>query len=62
MDSPTKYSVRAWMQHRQRQQAPLPDIAQIRRELGWNPARPAPAPSSVGTMPRRTTSPTIDFP
>lgn len=38
MDSPTKYSVRAWLQLRQRQQAPLPGIAQIRRELGWSPA------------------------
>lgn len=35
MDGPTKHSVRAWMQHRQNQRAPLPDIAQIRRELGW---------------------------
>lgn len=38
MDTPCKHSIRAWMQHRQRQQAPLPDIAQIRRELGWNRA------------------------
>jgi hypothetical protein len=32
---PTKEQVRDWMEHRQAGHRPLPDIKQIRRELGW---------------------------
>lgn len=32
---PSKASVRDWLQRRQRNHVPPPDIAQIRRELGW---------------------------
>ncbi|WP_020653323.1 hypothetical protein [Massilia niastensis] len=39
---PCKHSIRAWMLQRQRQPAPLPDIAEIRRAVGWGAARPAP--------------------
>jgi hypothetical protein len=33
--SPTKEEVRSYMQQRQLAHAPPPDIAQIRRQLGW---------------------------
>jgi hypothetical protein len=32
---PTKEQVRDWMMHRHTDHNPLPDIKQIRRELGW---------------------------
>lgn len=33
--NPTKEQVRDWLEHRQADHRPLPDIKQIRRELGW---------------------------
>lgn len=43
---PDKAQVRTWLAKRQRERTPPPDIAQIRRELGWGlirylPDRPA---------------------
>jgi hypothetical protein len=32
---PTKEQVRDWIKHRHAGHHPLPDIKQIRRELGW---------------------------
>jgi hypothetical protein len=32
---PLKELVREWMQQRQTRPAPLPDLEQIRRQLGW---------------------------
>jgi hypothetical protein len=36
MNYPTKQQVRDWLSQRLLQQKPLPDIKQIRRELGWD--------------------------
>lgn len=36
---PTKEQVRNWMNHRHTDHHPLPDIKQIRRELGWGPVK-----------------------
>ena len=33
--NPTKEQVRDWIEHRHTEHRPLPDIQQIRRELGW---------------------------
>lgn len=33
---PSKEQVRDWIAQRQADRKPLPDIRQIRRELGWN--------------------------
>ena len=38
---PTKQQVRDWLSQRLLQQTPLPDIKQIRRELGWDMLRAA---------------------
>jgi hypothetical protein len=40
--APTKEEIRRYMQQRQAQRLPPPDMAQIRRELGWelNPSAP----------------------
>lgn len=35
---PSKEQVREWLLHRQVSSEALPDIDQIRRELGWRPA------------------------
>lgn len=47
-NSPSKELVRAWLQRRRAQAAPLPSIEQLRRELGWTheprPCSAAPAP------------------
>lgn len=32
---PSKEAIREWMTQRQVKSAPLPDLDQIRRELGW---------------------------
>lgn len=32
---PTKEQVRDWLEHRYAEHKPLPDMKQIRRELGW---------------------------
>lgn len=37
---PTKYNVREWLYHRQAEHTQLPDMEQIRRELGWKLIRP----------------------
>jgi hypothetical protein len=34
----TKERIRAWLMQRQAQPAPLPELAQIRRQLGWEAA------------------------
>jgi hypothetical protein len=34
--SPSKEQVRDWIAQRHADRKPLPDINQIRRELGWN--------------------------
>ncbi len=34
--SPSKEQVRDWIAQRHADRKPLPDIKQIRRELGWN--------------------------
>jgi hypothetical protein len=36
---PTKEAVRNWLQSRQEERRPLPDVQQIRRELGWEMVR-----------------------
>lgn len=36
MNYPTKQQVRDWLSQRLVQHKPLPDIKQIRRELGWD--------------------------
>jgi hypothetical protein len=36
INSPTKQQVRDWLSQRLTQHKPLPDIKQIRRELGWD--------------------------
>lgn len=33
---PSKEAVRDYMQHRQREHAPPPDLKRIRQELGWD--------------------------
>ena len=33
--NPTNEQVRDWIEHRHSDHRPLPDIKQIRRELGW---------------------------
>jgi hypothetical protein len=33
--NPSKEQVRDWIEHRHADHRPLPDIKQIRRELGW---------------------------
>ena len=33
--APDKETVRRWLEHRQREHKPPPDLRQIRRELGW---------------------------
>jgi hypothetical protein len=60
---PSKEAIRDWLRHRQLKRGPLPDIAQIRHQLGWSreSARHA-APSSVGTMPGRRSCPTMENP
>jgi L-amino acid N-acyltransferase YncA len=32
---PTKEQIREWLAKRRRKHAPVPDIEQIRRQLGW---------------------------
>jgi hypothetical protein len=34
--APTKEQVRDWLIHRQADPQPLPELKQIRRELGWD--------------------------
>ncbi|MBV8665208.1 MAG: hypothetical protein JO269_01880 [Burkholderiaceae bacterium] len=34
--TPTKEQVRDWIEHRHADHRPLPDLKQIRRELGWD--------------------------
>ncbi|CAN5408351.1 hypothetical protein BH11PSE11_BH11PSE11_00020 [soil metagenome] len=36
IDQPSKQQVREWLSQRREAHTPPPDIAQIRRELGWN--------------------------
>lgn len=43
--APTKEEIRRYMQERQAKRLPPPDMAQIRRELGWELN---PAPRSTG--------------
>jgi hypothetical protein len=38
---PTKEQIRDWIKHRHADHYPLPDIKQIRRELGWDLHKPA---------------------
>jgi hypothetical protein len=38
---PTKQQVRDWLSQRLLQPRPLPDIKQIRRELGWDLLKPS---------------------
>jgi hypothetical protein len=33
---PSKEAIRRWLQQRQFQRTPVPDIEQIRREVGWS--------------------------
>lgn len=42
MNYPTKQQVRDWLSQRLVQNKPLPDIKQIRRELGWDLLKTAP--------------------
>jgi hypothetical protein len=37
---PTKEQVRDWIEHRHVDHRPLPDLKQIRRELGWDLNKP----------------------
>jgi hypothetical protein len=41
---PSKQCIREWLRHRQLKNGPPPDLAQIRRELGWTMAGPARQP------------------
>jgi hypothetical protein len=41
LKQPTKAEVRAWLYRRQAAHQPLPDMAQIRRALGWSFIKPA---------------------
>jgi hypothetical protein len=44
MDHPlTKELIRAWLKQRQAHPKPLPELAQIRRQLGWETDPPGPA-------------------
>ncbi len=38
--SASKESVRRWLRARMERRCPLPEPAQIRRELGWEPIKP----------------------
>jgi hypothetical protein len=38
--NPSKEQVRNWIGHRHSDRRPLPDIKQIRRELGWGLRKP----------------------
>ena len=40
LTQPSKEKVRDWLQHRRLKNDPPPDIAQIRRELGWGFVEP----------------------
>ena len=40
LKQPTKGEIREWLYQRQVERKPLPDMAQIKRELGWNLIRP----------------------
>ena len=53
---PSKASVRDWLQQRQRNQVALPDITQIRRELGWELIVPI-STADVNQGPADTTCP-----
>ncbi len=37
---PTKEDIRKWLTERWQQRSPIPDAEQIRRQLGWDVARP----------------------
>lgn len=43
--NPSKEQVRDWLGQRQSDHRPLPDIKQIRRELGWGLRKPIPGQS-----------------
>jgi hypothetical protein len=43
--NPSKEQVRDWIGRRSSDHRPLPDIKQIRRELGWGLRKPNPAQS-----------------
>jgi len=45
----SKEKVREWLQHRRLDKAPLPDIEQIRRELGWQPSDPDPLTKKISS-------------
>lgn len=53
---PSKASVRDWLQQRQRNHVAPPDIAQIRRELGWELIVPI-STADVNQGPADTTCP-----
>jgi hypothetical protein len=36
LNRPSKEQIRQWTSTRQAERKPLPDLEQIRRELGWN--------------------------
>ena len=42
---PSKEQVRDWIGNRHSDHRPLPDIKQIRRELGWDLRKPTPKSS-----------------
>ena len=41
LKQPTKSEIKNWLYHRQAERKPLPDMEQIKRELGWNLILPA---------------------
>jgi len=47
-EQPTKEQVREYMQRRQAEHRPLPDLKEIRRQLGWDLAQLG----SIGTCPK----------
>jgi hypothetical protein len=53
---PSKEAIRLWLQQRQCQRTPVPDIEQIRREVGWSapadtkPCQQDPAHGATGLV------------
>lgn len=45
----SKEKVREWLQHRRLDNAPLPDIEQIRRDLGWQSSDPVPQAKEISS-------------
>lgn len=51
LQRPDKAQVRTWLSQRQLERTPPPDIAQIRRELGWGLIRSLPGTPPTASRP-----------